>query len=191
MTVRVTCPACGCRGDIEAFLVEEDAKRMAAGFAEMEPALGRAVLRYLRMFKPAKQELRASRAATLVADLMALITAGTVCKDERGGQRRPAPVAVWVDALEQMLANPPSTTPLTNHHYLRAVAYGVAGEHQVRGPQIPAGAGGVRPTGSSPVRDHGDDLQAKLDWLRDQLKYKQIDQAEYEKKVAALKAVAT
>lgn len=186
MTVRVTCPACGCRGDVEAFLVEEEAKRMAAGFAELEPALGKAVLRYLRLFKPAKQELRAGRAAALIADLVEMISAGTVCKDERSGQRRPAPVAVWVEALEQTLAKPPLDTPLSNHHYLRAVAYGVAGEHQARGPVAPVTTPTVRRTGISPEQPV-DQVAAQLAWLASQLSYKQIDQATYEKKVAELR----
>jgi hypothetical protein len=186
MTVRVTCPACGCRGDVEAFLVEEEAKRMAAGFAELEPALGRAVLRYLRLFKPAKTELRVTRAATLVNELVEMISAGTVCKDERSGQRRPAPVAVWVEALEQTLSKPPLDTPLSNHHYLRAVAYGVAGEHQARGPVAPVTGPAVRKTGISPEQPV-DQVGAQLEWLASQLQYKQIDQATYEKKVAELR----
>lgn len=186
MTVRVTCPACGCRGDVEAFLVEEEAKRMAAGFADLEPALGRAVLRYLRLFKPAKTELRLSRAATLIAELVEMVSAGTVCKDERTNQRRPAPVAVWVEALEKMLGNPPSDTPISNHHYLRVVAYGVAGEHQARGPVAPVTGPTIHRTGISPEKPV-DQLGAQLEWLRSQLQYKQIDQATYEKKVAELR----
>jgi hypothetical protein len=187
MTVRVTCPACGCRGDVEAFLVEEEAKRMAARFAELEPALGKALLRYLRLFKPAKQELRSARAAALIADLVTLIEAGTVCKDERTGQRRPAPIPVWVEAIEQMLANPPTDTPLSGHAYLRAVAFGVAGD-QLRNTGKPAApASTTRATGISPERPV-DPVQAQLDWLRSQLQYNQIDQATYEKKVAELRA---
>lgn len=187
MTVRVTCPACGCRGDVEAFFADDEAKRLAARFAPMEPTLGRLVLAYLRLFKPAKTELRLSRAATLVDDLVAMIETGTVCKDERTAQRRPAPQAVWTEALEAILAKPPSETPIGNHHYLRSIAYSIAGEHQVRVPAPPVGSGGgIRPTGSSPSRGV-DDTQGKLDWLADQLKYKQISQPEYEKKVAEIR----
>lgn len=187
MSVRVTCPACGCRGDVEAFMSDEDGKRLAAQFAEMEPALGRAVVRYLRMFKPAATELRLARAVTIVADLVALIQAGSVCKDERTNQRRAASPAVWAEAIEQLLSAPPSDLPLRNHHYLRAIAYGVAGEHAQRAPVAPASTAAVRPTGISPIREI-DPREERLMWLRDQLRYKQITQAEYEKKVAELGA---
>lgn len=128
MSVRLTCPACGCQGDAEAFLVEDEAKRFAARFAGMEPALGRAVLGYLRLFKPPKQALRLARAAKLVEELVELIEPGTVCRDERNGSRRAAPQAIWAAAMEQMLSNPPSGLPLANHHYLRAVVWGLAEE---------------------------------------------------------------
>lgn len=128
MSIRLTCPACGCQGDAEAFLVEDEAKRFAARFAGFEPALGRAVLGYLRLFKPSKQALRLARAAKLVEELVELIEPGTVCRDERNGSRRTAPQAVWAAGMEQMLSNPPSGLPLANHHYLRAVVWGLAEE---------------------------------------------------------------
>lgn len=184
MSVRLTCPGCGCRGDIEAFLTEEDGKRFAAMFAEMEPAVGKAIVRYLRMFKPPSSELRLSRAVALVADLVVLIEAGSVCKDERTNQRRAASPAVWAEAIEQLLSAPPSDLPLRNHHYLRAIAFGIAGEHTQRAPAHAATAA-VRPTGISPIREI-DRREEQRMWLADQLRYGQITQAEYEKKVAAL-----
>lgn len=186
MSVRVTCPGCGCRGDVEAFMVEEDAKRMAAGFAELEPALGRAMLRYLRVFKPIKRELSAARAARIIADLVAMVETGTVCKDERSGQRRPAPIAVWVEAIDKLLAAPPADLPLPNHSYLRSIVFTIAGEHQGRAP-VRSDAPAVRHTGISPERPV-DRVQEQIEWLGDQLRYKQIDQSTYEKKVADLRA---
>lgn len=185
MSVRVTCPACGCRGDVEAFMSDEDGKRLAAQFAEMEPALGRAVVRYLRMFKPPVTELKLARAVSIVADLVALIEAGSVCKDERTNQRRAASPAVWAEAIEQLLSAPPSDLPLKNHNYLRTVAFGVAGEHARRARVVPAATPAVRATGISPIRQI-DPLEEKRMWLGDQLRYGQISRTEYEKKVAAL-----
>lgn len=185
MSVRVTCPACGCRGDIEAFLSDDDGKLLAAMFAEMEPALGRAVVRYLRVFKPAATQLRLARAVAIVAELVTLIEAGTVCRDERSNQRRPCSPAVWAEAIEQLLGAPPSDLPLRNHHYLRAIAYGIAGEHAQRAPVAPASTAAVRPTGISPIREI-DRREEQRMWLADQLRYGQIDRDTYEKKVAEL-----
>lgn len=118
------CPSCGFRGDVEAFLVEPDAKRLVARVATIDPDLGRAVLPYLRLFS-GKRGLRITRAIKLIDELLALVQPGQVCRDERMGVRRPATIAMWVAGIEQMLAAPPNGE-LSNHHYLRAVVFGIA-----------------------------------------------------------------
>jgi len=78
----MTCPECGAQAHVSAFFVEDDGKRLAGLFAEMEPILGRAVLGYLGLFKPNKTALRLSRAVTLTQELLNLVTAGAVCRVE-------------------------------------------------------------------------------------------------------------
>ena len=110
-----------------AFFIEPDGKRLAATLAGMVPELGRAVIGYLGLFKPAKTALRMARAARLAAEIEALANAGGVCRDERGGVRRPATPATWAAGIEQMLAQRGALTlPLDGHNYLRAVVYGLA-----------------------------------------------------------------
>lgn len=132
MSLRMTCPACGCVGDAEAFLVEDEAKRLAVSFAAMDPALGRAVLSYLRLFKPHSQALRLGRAVKIVGELVDLVGSGTVCRDERTDVRRAATPSMWAAGIEQMLASPPSGLPLANHHYLRAVVFGIADSSEAK-----------------------------------------------------------
>ncbi len=125
--MHVTCPSCNDSFPIVAGFLEPDGKRFGMLLAGMEPALGRAVLEYLALFTPAKQKLRLVKAVKLVAALDALVREGTVCRDERGGARRPASSAHWVAGIEQMLEQRAKLTlPLGNHHYLRAIVYGVA-----------------------------------------------------------------
>lgn len=125
--MNVTCPQCQTRFPLAAGFLDDDGKRLAALMAGMEPALGRAVITYLGLFKPAHQSLRTSRAVKLVRELVDLVEPGSVCKDERGGVRRPATAATWAAGIEQMLAEPGRLTlPLTNHRYLRAIVYGLA-----------------------------------------------------------------
>jgi hypothetical protein len=125
--VQVTCPSCSCEFPVEAGYADADGKRLAALFAEMEPALGRAVLAYLRLFKPAKNALRMSRAIKIVQQLLDLVNAGSVCRDERNGVRRPASPTTWTAGIEQMLqirAN--LVLPIESHNYLRAIVFGIA-----------------------------------------------------------------
>ncbi|CAM5601048.1 hypothetical protein [Rhodanobacter lindaniclasticus] len=125
--IHFTCPCCGADFPWEAGLIEADAKRLGAVLGDMEPALARAAMSYLRLFKPLKTALRLSRATKLLQDLAALIAEGTVCRDERTGVRRPAPVSAWVAGIEQMLQQADRLTlPLSAHGYLRQVVFGIA-----------------------------------------------------------------
>lgn len=125
--MRATCPECGAQAHITAMFVEDDGKRLAVAVAGMPPELGRAVLGYLGLFKPAKTALRLARAAKLAQEVADLVAAGSVCKDERSGVRRPAGSALWAAGIEQMLtARASLVLPLESHGYLRAVVYGLA-----------------------------------------------------------------
>lgn len=125
--MRVCCPVCGSDYPIEAGLLEDDGKRLAAELAGMDPALGRAALAYLRLFKPPKTRLRMGRAVALARELNALVATGTVCRDERTGVHRPATPALWAAGIEQMVNQRDRLTlPLGSHGYLREVVYGLA-----------------------------------------------------------------
>ncbi len=125
--MHVTCPTCNESFPIVAGFLEPDGKRFGMLLAGMDPVLGRAVVEYLALFTPGKQKLRLVRAVKLVTALDALVREGSVCRDERGGVRRPATPAQWAVGIEQMLEQRGKLTlPLANHHYLRAIVYGLA-----------------------------------------------------------------
>jgi len=88
--MHVVCPCCNSDFPIEAGLIEIDGKRLATVMAELDPSVGRALIGYLRLFKPAKSALRMSRAAKIARDVADLVAAGDVCRDERGSVRCPA-----------------------------------------------------------------------------------------------------
>lgn len=188
--MRICCPSCGESYPIAAGLADDDGKRLAALFADMEPVLGRAVIGYLRLFKPAKTALRTARAIKIVEDLMALVRAGSVCRDERGGLRRPASPAIWAAGIEQMLAAPGKLTlPLANHHYLRAIVFGLAEQADAareRTTEADLRAGKRRAGPSDEVMSESP-LQNHLAWLRQQLEYGSIDQAQFQAQADAAK----
>lgn len=119
------CPSCGFTGEIEAFFIEPEAKRAIARVAALEPAIGKVIGPYLRLFASGKRGLQMRRAVKLIDDLVALVEAGDVCRDERVGVRRPATPAMWAAGIEQMLATP-LNGGLENHNYLRKVVFGLA-----------------------------------------------------------------
>lgn len=119
------CPSCGFSGELEAFQIEPEAKRAIGRVAAMEPALGRVLGPYLRLFGNGKRGVQLRRAVKLIDELVALVEVGTVCRDERVGVRRAATAAMWTQGIEQVISNRPSGA-LQNHHYLRAVVFGIA-----------------------------------------------------------------
>ena len=66
-----TCPHCAFQAEIEAFFTDDDGKRLAAVMIDIPPECGRAVLAYLRLFKPPKTGLRAARAVKLAREVAA------------------------------------------------------------------------------------------------------------------------
>jgi hypothetical protein len=133
--MKITCPSCGEEFPIEAGFLDGDGKRLAAAFAEFEPALGRQVIQYLRLFSPPKTKLRLSRAVKIVESLKALVDADTVSADDRIGVRRAATSTMWARGIELMLADEQlvrgcRANPMANHNYLRKVVFGVAESHE-------------------------------------------------------------
>ncbi|MDC8015184.1 hypothetical protein [Tahibacter soli] len=188
--MRVTCPCCDNEFPIEAGFIEGDGKRFAALVAELELALGRAVLSYLRLFKPAKTALRLARAARIVDDLVSLVRSGTVCKDERVGVRRPANQALWAAGIEQMLSSRDALSlPLDNHNYLRAVVFGLADKIDAKAEQARETVARSRSAvGPSPERRGESPTEAHLHWLRQLFEHGRMSDAECQKAVAEAKS---
>jgi hypothetical protein len=186
--MQITCPHCDLEFPISSGFADGEGKRLAALFVEFEPKLGRATLAYLRLFKPPKATLRTSRAVKLVQALWELVCAGSVCKDERSGLLRPASQALWADGIDQMLqASAALSLPLENHDHLRAVVYGLADAADAkreRAREVDARAVRQRPVGVSPAGPPEDRLQNELAWLRQQVGYGAMDEAEYERRAA-------
>lgn len=190
--MRGTCPDCGAQAHLSAFFAEDDGKRLAALMADMQPELGRAVIAYLGLFKPLKNALRLPRAVKLVQELAALVAAGTVCRDERNGVRRPASPAMWTAGIEQMLAQRASLTlPLENHNYLRAVVFGLADKADAvteREREENARAG-RHLDAAAPPQPKESPLERQLAWIRQQEGYGAFtaEQAEVERAKARAK----
>jgi hypothetical protein len=185
-----TCPDCGAHGHLSAFFAEADGKRLAAQLADMEPALGRAVIGYLGLFKPVKTALRMPKAIKLVDELRRLVAAGDVCADERGGVRRMATPAMWAEGIEQMLAQRATLTlPLANHNYLRKVVFGLADSADAAAERRKEAEAKVGkhlrgPSGNAPI--------AREEKLADALRYirQQFDYGAYETEADHQAAIA-
>lgn len=171
-------------------MIDADGKRLAAIFAAMEPTLGRAAIGYLRMFKPAKTALRNARALKVVGELDALVRAGSVCRDERGGLRRPTTPATWAAGIEQILASPPKVLPLTGNNYLRSIVYGLADQADAvaeRSREAVMRSGSHR-AGVSPAVPREDPLKAALAHLAQLRDYGRLTPEDYAAQCAGARA---
>lgn len=187
--MQLCCPVCSTEFPIEAGLIDGDGKRLAAMLAELDPAVGRALIGYLRLFKPPKTALRSARAVKLAREVADLITAGDVSRDERTGVRRPATPGLWAAGMEQMAAQRDRLSlPLESHGYLRAVVFGLADQADARAEQQreeQARRGGARPAPSGPSETP---LQRQLVWIEQQLGYGAFSPEEAEAKRAEARA---
>lgn len=188
--MRVTCPCCGEAFPLEAGFLEADGKRLATLLAAMPPELGRAAIGYLRLFKPQKQGLRTLRAVKLVSELASLVDAGDVCRDERGGVRRPATAALWAQGIEQMLQQADKLTlPLANHHYLRAIVYGLADAADAKAERAHEAELRNAPRATAKTaRRPENPLTAELRFIAQLHSYGSIDDAERSKREASARA---
>lgn len=178
MSFKLTCPECRTQFPIAAGLLDDDGKRLAAVTGEMEPALARASLAYLRFFKPEKTALSSSRAIKILQSLNELIGIGTVCKDERGGLHRRATARMWVDGMDQMHQHEGRLRiPLANHNYLRSIVFAIADGEDGRAEQ----------TRNKDVRESRAPDRAPVDemiaWYDDQKRRGFITAEDHEKKV--------
>lgn len=188
--MNITCPACSAQYPIEAGLLEDDGKRLAAVFGEMDPALFRPTVSYLRLFKPAKTALRMTRAITVMQEFLALVRAGEVSRDERSGLYRPAPIAVWIAGIEQMLQRPEALRlPLSNHNYLRQVVWGIADQadaqaERQREKDLRNAPRGAKPAAVNPLQK----MNEHIAWLQSQLKLGRMTQDDFDKQAAETRA---
>lgn len=194
--MQLCCPTCGTEFPIEAGWAEADGKRLGVVLAGFDPAVGRAAIGYLRLFKPAKTALRIAKATRLLEELAALIATGRVCRDERGGVERPAKPAHWAAGMEQMLGQRDRLSlPLESHGYLRAVVFGLADAADAAAERAREEAARNRPaspatTPSAAVApDTENPLQKQMNWITQQLRYGAIDEAEAERQRAALRTL--
>ena len=66
------------------------------------------------------------RARRLVEQLERLVQEKEISWEHQ--PNRPNRVEAWSGAIEQMIASPPKRLPITNHNYLRRIAYEIADE---------------------------------------------------------------
>lgn len=115
---------------LEVLLGHEGAREAVMTALALPAPLGKLLVQYIALFRPAKRQLSFDRVARLLGELATMIEAGTV---ERSGRAWPAPQDYWRAALEDMLARRDRLTlPLTSHGYLLEILVGLSNRAEAK-----------------------------------------------------------
>lgn len=128
----IRCLACGAEASLDA-LIDNDAAASALAMALSITPLGKLIIRYLALFRPATRRLTWPRVASLLGELLPLIEAQRI---ERDGKVHEAPHHVWCSAIEKTLLARDTgglELPLKKHSYLLAIIASESARSEARG----------------------------------------------------------
>ncbi|WFP51417.1 hypothetical protein PL263_05150 [Methylomonas sp. EFPC3] len=119
----IPCPYCGKDVDIVQALEVAAGNEWTGLLNGLPISLVGALLRYLELFKPLKQELRWSRRLALTKELVPLIKDAQI---KRNGIAYSAPAAIWEAEMMKLVVNRPESLvlPLKSNGYLLSMIAG-------------------------------------------------------------------
>lgn len=189
--MKIVCPCCQTSFPVEAGLLDADGKKLGMALAGAEPSLGRAIIQYLSLHKPAKTALRMAKSAKVAEEVVALATAPEI---RRNGLGRPNAVRYWVGAIEQMVDNRAKLRlPLSGHGYLIEVAFGLSDKQDAareRQAEADARAGKHLGGGSGNAVQTPKEtpLERQLNWIARMVELGQFTDAKAEEERAKARA---
>jgi hypothetical protein len=153
MPIIGTCPACGTRAPLEAYIEDAAARRAMVALCERlaaHPAVLQRLPGYLGLHAPAGRSAAWSKIARLIAELAELVAAPVVAWDRAERPCTPELWALAMDEAQDARANGTLSVPLDGHGWLRKVAWTKAGAAESRAEAARlAAARGETPVGYS------------------------------------------
>ena len=139
--MKTTCPACGAVASLDVLLGNDGAREAVMTALAIPAPLGKLLVQYLGLFRPAQRKLSFDRVASLLRELLPMIAEAKIA---RGGRIWSAPQDYWVMALTEMLAKLDALTlPLKSHGYLLTIIAGFSEKAEAKKEaQIEAHRGG-------------------------------------------------
>ena len=116
--MNIKCPNCGAVHSLDSLINDADASAVLKAVLEMDAELGKAAIRYIGLFRPAKSQLSWSRTAKLLNELMPMIKAQEAARD---GVCFPAPTEAWIHGFNETVNARDQgrlKLPLKSHGYL-------------------------------------------------------------------------
>lgn len=122
--MRMTCPSCGAEFTLDVLIAHDGAREALAEAMGMNLPLGKRLVQYLGLFRPAHRQLTMDRVAALLKEISPCIKAAQI---ERHGRIWTVPLDSSVWALDEIVAKKDKLTlPLKSHGYLFEMLIGAA-----------------------------------------------------------------
>ena len=116
--MNIKCPNCGAVHSLDTLINDADASAVFKTVLEMDAEFGKAAIRYIGLFRPAKSQLSWARTAKLLNELMPMIKAQEAVRD---GVSSPAPAEAWLHGFNETVNARDQgrlKLPLKSHGYL-------------------------------------------------------------------------
>ena len=116
--MNIKCPNCGAVHSLDSLINDADASAVLKAVLEMDVELGKAAIRYIGLFRPAKSQLSWARTAKLLNELLPMIKAQEAARD---GVCFPAPTEAWIHGFNETVNARDQgrlKLPLKSHGYL-------------------------------------------------------------------------
>ena len=130
--MNIKCPNCGAVHSLDSLINDADASAVLKAVLEMDVEMGKAAIRYVGLFRPAKSQLSWARTAKILNELMLMIKAQTA---ERDGVSYPASAEAWLHGFNETVNARDQgrlKLPLKSHGYLLEIV------SQWQGPGLPS-----------------------------------------------------
>lgn len=140
--MNIKCPNCGAVHSLDALVNDADASAVLKAVLEMDAELGKAAIRYIGLFRPAKSQLSWARTAKLLNELMPMIKAQEAVRD---GVSYPAPAEAWIHGFNETVNARDQgrlKLPLKSHGYLLEIVSQWQGSGLPSPQPSPTGRGG-------------------------------------------------
>jgi len=128
--MKLSCPACGSLSSLDALLGNEGAREAVMAALAFPAPLGKLMVQYLGLFRPAQRQLSFDRVANLLNELLPMILEAKI---ERSGRIWSAPQEYWKSAIEDMLSKRDNLSlPLKSHGYLLTIIESYSNKAEVK-----------------------------------------------------------
>lgn len=140
--MNVKCPNCGAVHSLDALINDAEASAVLKAVLEMDAELGKAAIRYIGLFRPAKSQLSWARTAKLLNELLPMIKAQEATRD---GICFPVPAEAWIHGFNETVNARDQgrlKLPLKSHGYLLEIVSQWQGSGLPSPQSSPTGRGG-------------------------------------------------